>query len=209
MIHRSKRRFTLIEILLVISIIAILTAILLPGLAKARGRARAAHCAGNLKQIALAAVAYSQDAGEWILPPYMMTGGSSFVIWSNLLRENEYLKIGLSAQKKQQPGICPENSLVNTIESVNYAMNNHLRGLRLSGVANHSSTVFLSDSGQSAAMGAGYCNYIIDENNLLPGDGSYGSLGLVHSGGANVIFLDGHSAPLRLEGVKKTLWNMK
>jgi prepilin-type N-terminal cleavage/methylation domain-containing protein len=70
--------FTLIELLVVIAIIAILAALLMPGLQQARESAKKVQCLSNMKQIVLTLLLYSND-NEGRFPPVAWEGGNVFV----------------------------------------------------------------------------------------------------------------------------------
>jgi prepilin-type N-terminal cleavage/methylation domain-containing protein len=67
---QKRAGFTLIELLVVIAIIAVLIAILLPSLGRARERAKIVRCASNLRSLGTAATTYASEWNDAIAPPF-------------------------------------------------------------------------------------------------------------------------------------------
>jgi prepilin-type N-terminal cleavage/methylation domain-containing protein/prepilin-type processing-associated H-X9-DG protein len=99
--QQSTRGFTLIELLVVIAIIALLLAILMPSLQRARKQARAVACLANLRQWGTVFLMYTQDNGD-----------KFYRAWTSSTTGHEW--VGCTRPYYQDPKICfcPEASKV-------------------------------------------------------------------------------------------------
>jgi prepilin-type N-terminal cleavage/methylation domain-containing protein/prepilin-type processing-associated H-X9-DG protein len=75
--------FTLIELLVVIAIIALLAAILLPALSRAKEASKSAKCKSNLRQLGIALEMYVNDYGKYPGNGAMYSGGFFQGLWAN------------------------------------------------------------------------------------------------------------------------------
>ncbi len=112
----DRRGFTLVELLVVIGIIALLVAILMPALSRARRAAQTAACLSNLRQVGAAVFMYANDTKGRL--PYGVTGVASTdpfstfrdkVFWMSLI-QGRYLNAGAvlsvqSARGDSFPGV--------------------------------------------------------------------------------------------------------
>ncbi len=193
----NRRGFTLVELLVVISVIAILAGLLLPALKSVRDKAAATSCANNLANIHKAFLMYVLDWNDqifwgdyWIagmpdtyMDRYVYGGRSTGNLYSggqgNLFNNIVPRPLNMYVKDKIETFRCPKDIVpthnwndTTKFEQVgnSYAFNWYLRDTKLTSLPDHSRLILFTEASE------------VD----FPGDVVW------HGGKANVCYLDGH-----------------
>jgi prepilin-type N-terminal cleavage/methylation domain-containing protein/prepilin-type processing-associated H-X9-DG protein len=205
---QSRRHgFTLIELLVVIAIIAILAAILFPVFAQAREKARAISCTSNLKQLANAAMMYSQDYDEAVMSADRAQGPKWEAGCRGPYKQVWFHHLWYPYIKNWQVAICPSTRWENgkgcgfwPVElqpyGTSYAYNCNGVGCMcetksLAAIKRPAEMAMLADGAWSFMR-----PYLGGSGGAVVGDSSVGGCGTnyvdPHNGGVNIAYFDGH-----------------
>lgn len=202
----TPRGLTLIEILVVITIVVVLVALSTFGFARVRSAARGATCMSNLRQVGTAMLSYAADKNGELPPLEDRTGGGDSLkgIWPQIIADGGYLPRVLNSAGRNSCGAgvwaCPDCTIVQTnyngyggaegtVMKVRKGSQPGSRSLRLAEISNPERTWLVGDTANSAKdLKSGW--YAIWAN-PKSWTGSHVPAAR-HGGKVNVCMVDGH-----------------
>jgi prepilin-type N-terminal cleavage/methylation domain-containing protein len=151
---RRAAGFTLIELLVVIAIIAILAAMLLPALSRAKAKAQGVQCMSNTKQLALGWILFASDHGDELIPNPGWCGGS--MLWGNN-PDNTNWTILVDPNQSAMADYIKQYRVYKCASDTRDAANGErLRSVSMNGaIGGHSDTVLGSNPGGRTYWGSG------------------------------------------------------
>jgi prepilin-type N-terminal cleavage/methylation domain-containing protein/prepilin-type processing-associated H-X9-DG protein len=217
----KNREFTLIELLVAIAIIAILAAILLPALSRAKDTAKSVACVNNLKQLTVAWHLYAGDNNDFLVPNNNIAASSDGPVpsWCYGTGVNDInttnIEAGLLYQYDQSAAIyhCPADLSTAIALSGKSLPEMRVRSYNLSQSVNGNPNAWplahlpsFPRSAQIQTPDPALCLVFVDENAGTMRDSQFGMPTIFYDGttdwwdmpsdrhalGANLSFTDGH-----------------
>lgn len=213
---RPRAAFTIIELLVVISIISLLIAMLLPALQSARQTAQSISCAAKVRQIGFAVLNYSYDHGDRCIMnmPASPTYPTPYFNWHHLLAAKGYMDTkwtGLGQDIPAKDFACPSEDITSIYNraanppaggewayqwnGTHYGINSHLSGViqMLSGATRPPTTASIGNL-KKPALTYLIADYTGHYHNYIA---YYTTANLAinlkrHAGVANIAHVDGH-----------------
>ncbi|GMU24100.1 MAG: hypothetical protein AMXMBFR13_41770 [Phycisphaerae bacterium] len=204
-----RSAFTLIEVLVVVAIIALLVAILLPSLSRARQQARSAMCLSNMRSMAMAVHLYANANQDRLVTVGYAHGGSvdEHAAWFNTLRHIYRDHLVAQCPSDQSPHFTQPEPVGGRLRKTSFGTNWYTvaevggRGPydRLGKFKRSATTIYiaeLAETGQYAASDHYHAEQWFTDPRRLASE----QLAIDrHSRKANYAFIDSHAEPLFFE----------
>ncbi len=201
----EKKDFTLIELLIVIAIIAILAAMLLPALSKARERANTVKCLSNEKQAGVGTSMYLGDNLDFFMPYQLtksQTGLTNGRVWAEMLSDAKYVNRAIFACPSLKSPKGQTNYTPSGMTYTGYGYNHYNLGSNMAVITSDKNTAKMSqlrhpsigymvmDTNQGLGSNLGsFC--VLDFESSNPAKN--GRPDPRHGGGVNILYVDGHA----------------